>query len=180
MDIDTLIETCYTLVNERKEVLNTIKSNEEINTWQKDNMSFFRNQIEPYVFHYLIHQYGHQLDTFWKTHTFPKKSSKAFVIIERRPHPNWWFLLRNIAWAGPDLSLYIFCSDMNYQFIKTLLGDKAENVHVRVWFKGLATKEKGIEELNVTLKMPDFYTLIDAEYMLGVQLDSYFIQKIPD
>jgi len=128
----------------------------------------------------LNYQYGHKLDEFWKNHQFPKKSDKAFVIVERRAHPNWWFVLRNIAWAAPHFSLYIFCSDLNYDFIKTVLGDKADNVHIRIWFKGLADRHTGFMEANSTLKMPNFYKLIEAEYFINVHLDAYFLQKIPD
>lgn len=180
MDIDTLVETCYTLFNERQVVFKNVKNNEEAINWQKENLSFFRNQIEPYVFNYLNLNYGKQLDEFWKTHTFPKKSNRALVLIERRAHPNMWFTLRNIAWAAPNLSLYIFCSDMNYNFIKTLLGDKADNVHIIKWFRGLADKHTGIQEGAITLQMASFYDLIDAEYIINVHVDAYFIQKIPD
>jgi len=177
MDFNTLIETCYTLVNERQEVL---KTTNDITQWQKESLHYFRVQLEPYIFNYLIHQYGHTLDEFWKTHQFPKKSKYAFVIVERRIHPNWWFVLRNIAWAAPHFSLYIFCSDLNYNFIKTILGDKADNVHIRVWFKGLADKNTGFHEYNITFQMPQFYDLLDAEYIINFQMDSYFLQKIPD
>jgi hypothetical protein len=177
MDLDSLINVCYSLHNERQEALKT--SNDNIQ-WQKDSLHFYRLQIEPYVFNYLIHNYGHKLDEFWKTHQFPKKSKYAFVIVERRVHSNWWFVLRNIAWAAPHFSLYIFCSDMNYDFIKSILGDKADNVFIHKLFKGLADREKGFSDYNITFKTPQFYKMIDAEYFINFQMDSYFIQKIPD
>lgn len=180
MDFDTLIETCYTLYNEKQETLKLMKSKEDFIQWQKDTLHFYRVQIEPYVFNYMNYIYGDKLDEFWKTHQFPKKSNKAFVVVERRSHPNWWFLLRNIAWAAPHFSLYIFCSDLNYNFIKTVLGDKAENVHIIIWFKGLADRNTGFMEANYTFKIPHFYKLIDAEYVINVHLDAYFLQKIPD
>jgi len=180
MNIDSLISVCYSLHNERQEVLKTLTTDEEIEKWRKDTLSFFRNQIEPYVFNYLNHTHGYKLDEFWKTHQFSKKYKYAFVIVERRVHPNWWFILRNILWAAPHFSLYIFCSDMNYDFITTLLGDKVENVHIHKWFKGIADKEKGYMESNVTFKLAGFYKLIDADYCITVQMDSYFLQKIPD
>jgi len=177
MDIDSLINAFYSLYNERQEVLKT--SNDTIQ-WQKDTLHFYRIQLEPYVFNYLNYTYGHQLDKFWKTHHFPKKNKHAFVIIERRAHPNWWFVLRNIAWAAPHFSLYIFCSDLNYDFILSLLGNKAETVYIHKIFKGVADREKGYNESNLILRTPYFYKLIDAEYFINVHMDAYFIQKIPN
>jgi hypothetical protein len=177
MDLESLINICYSVHNERQETLKTSTDNLE---WQKESLHFYRNQIEPYVFHYLIHHYGHKLDEFWKTHQFPKKNKYAFVIVERRIHPNWWFILRNIAWAAPHFSLYIFCSDTNYDFIKSILGNKIDNVHICKWFKGYSDRQNAFLEYNISYKMPAFYKLIDAEYFINVQMDSYFIQKIPD
>lgn len=180
MNFDNVIEACYSVYNERQELLKTLSSEEDINKWQKDTLHFYRVQLEPYIFNYLNHTYSHTLDEFWKTHTFPKKADRAFVIVERRIHPNWWFVLRNIAWAAPHFSLYIFCSDLNYEFVKSLLGDKAKNVHIYNCFKGNPCRDKAIKEYNITLKLPDFYKQIDAEYCITCQMDSYFLQKIPN
>ena len=180
MDIDSLVSVCYSLHNERQELFKTLTTNEEIEKWTKDTLHFYRSKIEPYVFNYLNYTYGHKLDEFWKTHQFSKEYKYAFVIIERRVHPNWWFVLRNILWAAPQFSLYIFCSDINYDFIISLLGDKAENIHIYKWFKGIADATQGAMESNTTLKLSGFYKLIKAEYVLTVHLDSYFLQKIPD
>jgi hypothetical protein len=177
MDFENIIEACYSIYNERQELL---KTSEDINIWQKDTLHYNRTQLEPYIFNYLNHTYGQKLDEFWKTHTFPKKAEKAFVIVERRIHPNWWFVLRNIAWAAPHFSLYIFCSDLNYKFVKSILGDKADNVHIHKLFKGTADRDKALKEYNITFKIPKFYNIIDAEYFINFQMDSYFLQKIPD
>jgi hypothetical protein len=177
MDFDNVIEACYSVYNERQELL---KTSEDINKWQTDTLHYNRIQLEPYIFNYLNHTYGQKLDEFWKTHSFPKKADRAFVIVERRIHPNWWFVLRNIAWAAPHFSLYIFCSDLNYEFVKSLLGDKAENVHIINCFKGNPDRDNAFKEYNITLKLPDFYKQIDAEYCVIFQMDSYFLQKIPD
>jgi hypothetical protein len=179
MDIETIISACYSLYNERQEVKKTLTQKDVIQ-WQKDTLHYFRVQLEPYIFNYLNYNYGKQLDDFWKQHTFPAKSKYSFVIVERRCHPNWWFVLRNIAWAAPHFSLYIFCSDLNYEFIKTLLGNKINNVHIKIWFKGLADPSQALKDYSTTFQMPQFYKLIDSEYFINFQLDSYFIQKIPD
>ena len=171
MDFDSLIESCYSI---------WIEDNARGFQSEKETLSFFRTQLEPYVFNYLNHTWGAKLDDFWKNHTFPKKAKYGFVIVERRPHPNWWFILRNIAWAGPNMSLDIFCSDLNYDFIKTLLGSKADNVNIHIWFKGYADKATGYKQANITSKMPQFYSSIDTDYFIKVEMDSYFIQKIPE
>jgi hypothetical protein len=179
MEFDNVIEACYSAYNERQELLKGITTDDEAKIWQSDTLHFYRMQLEPYVFNYLNHTYGKKLDKFWKTHTFPKKADRAFVIVERRIHPNWWFVLRNIAWAAPHFSLYIFCSDLNYNFIKSILGEKADNVLINC-FKGNPGRDDAFKEYNITLKLPAFYKQIDAEYCIIFQMDSYFLQKIPD
>jgi hypothetical protein len=180
MNFEALIETCCSLSAERQIGRNSIKTVEDDNQWQKDTLHFYRTQLEPYVFNYLNITYGKQLDEFWQTHQFPKRAEHAFVIVERRCHPNWWFVLRNIAWAAPHFSLYIFCSDLNYDFIRVILGDKADNVHITKWFKGNVDRQKAFHEYNITFQIASFYKLIDAEYIINFQMDSYFLQKIPD
>jgi hypothetical protein len=180
MDLNSIIEACYSVYKERDELSKTLKTNDETLKWNKDTLHYYRTQLEPYVFNYLNLMYGQKLDEFWKTHQFPKKNKYAFVIVERRIHPNWWFVLRNIAWAAPNFSLYIFCSDINHDFIKTILGDKADNVNIINWYKGNPDRDTAFKEYNITFKMPSFYEKIDAEYLITVQMDCYFLQKIPD
>jgi hypothetical protein len=181
MNFDALIEVCHSLASETEMKYNTAQTADDGGEqWQKNTLCYYRTQLEPYVFNYLNMTYGQKLDEFWQEHNFPKKSRYAFVIVERRCHTNWWFILRNIAWAAPHFSLYIFCSNLNYDFVKAVLGNKAENVHINIWFKGSADKQKALYEYNMTFKMPAFYKLIDAEYMINFQMDSYFLQKIPD
>lgn len=180
MDINTLTEVCLEKVRERKSLLEDCKTEQEIKKWQGETLDKYRNDLEPYIWQYFIFNYGQKLDEFWKTHQFPKKSKYAWVLVERRCHPNWWCLLRNIAWAAPDFSLYIFCSDENYNFVKSLLGDKAENVHIKRWFKGFATRQEGKDHYAQTFKLPGFYKLIEAEYMIRVEMDTYIRKKIPE
>jgi hypothetical protein len=162
---ETLIDSEHNLKSKSKLDPNSIVLlSNEIEKSQKESHHYYRNQLEPYIFNYMILKYGQQLDKFWLNHQFPEKSKYAFVIVERRVHPNWWFVLRNIAWAAPHFSLYIFCSDLNYNFIKTILGDKAKNVHIFQWYKGIATLEQGFYDYSMTYLLPQFYNLIDADY----------------
>lgn len=179
MEIDAIVEAFYNKAREQNEVMSTSKSKDELKIKYKESLSRYRNDLEPYVFQYLTITYGKRLDAFWKTHQFPYKSNHAWVIVERRCHPNWWFFLRNIAWAGPTMSLYIFCSDENYEFLKILLGDKLHSVHLIQWFTGYADRAKAIAEYNHTMMSAELYEKIDAEYAIVAQLDTYLRFKIP-
>lgn len=139
-----------------------------------------RCDLEPHVYLFLEETYGPALREFWKTHTFPQKSRYAWMIVERRCHPNLWFVLRNIAWAGPNMALYIICSDENIDYLRSLLGDKAENVHLVPAFKGFANRDEGFKQMEKVMTHPDFYRHIDAEYILTFQTDCFFRKKIPD
>lgn len=171
MDMNTLTEAFL----EKARECQYFYKNQSTETLEK-----LRYDLEPYIWQYFMFKYGPKLDSIWKTHTFPEKSRHAWVIVERRCQPNMWFLLRNIAWAAPHLSLYIFCSDENYEFIKALLGDKVKTVHIIKWFKGFATRQEGKDQYAQTFKLPGFYKHIDAEYMLRAEPDTYLRHKIPD
>ena len=147
------------------------------NVEEKERLHHFRLTFEPYIFNLLLLRYGQKLDEFWKTY-HPKKSEKAFVIVERRCHPNFWFVLRNIAWANPDMSVYIFCSDVNIGFLKSLIGDK--DIHLIPVFKGSPGREEAIKEYNAFLTSCKMYEAIDAEWIIVVQMDVFIRRKISD
>jgi hypothetical protein len=180
MDIDTITEACLEKFREQKQRMPLNATQEEMRIYNMETYDKYRCDLEPYIWQHFMLRYGPQLDDYWKTHTFAKKSKYAWVIVERRSHPNWWFLLRNILWAAPHFSLYIFCSDQNINFVKALLGDKLKDVHVIQWYEGFASRQEGKDQYSVTFKLPSFYKHIDAEYMLGIQTDTYLRHKIPD
>lgn len=175
LGINPLLEACYSAIRERM-------SSPDYNTedWQKNTLSYFRNHLEPFVFQYVESQNGKMLTEFWKTYQFPVKSKRAWVITERRVHQNWWFLLRNIAWAAPDMALYIFCSENNMPYLRSLLGDKATNVHLIPWFSGFPSPTQQYKEFNDAWKTPELWKQIDAEYILRIELDCIVPCKIPD
>jgi hypothetical protein len=179
MKFETLIEIFYAHYHERVSVFPTNGTDSEKQDWQLKTLDMFRIQLEPFVYQYLEAKYGTAMDKHWATHTFPKTSSYALVIVERRCHPNWNFILKNAAWAAPYCSLYIFCSDLNEAVVRSYLGEKADNVHIIPWFKGSATREEGRAQTNLTFKSADFYRHIDAAYMLRFEMDTYFLQKVP-
>jgi hypothetical protein len=180
MDVDTLTEVCLEKKRELDKMRDNCTTKTEYDTCYKESLDRYRNDLEAYIWQHLLFNYGSKLDEFWKTHKFPKKSARAWVIVERRCHPNWWFVLRNIAWAAPDFSLYIYCSNDNYTFIRSLLGDKADTVHIIKWFESNVSRQTGKDEYAITFKLPGFYKLIDAEYLIRVEMDTYVRHKIPD
>ena len=150
---------------------------------QKNFLKTLRYGLEPYVYAHLEETYGQKLTEFWKTWTPPLRAAKAFVLVERRTHPNFWFVLRNMAWAAPDMAVYIFCSDENVNFIKTCLGDKLQYVNLQVVFKGNPPTDEAILEYS------DFYTNFTIyqflashgiEWILTVQMDVFFRKKLTD
>jgi hypothetical protein len=143
-------------------------------------LSIWRNRYDPAVFQILTQVYGPTLDAFWKTHTPPLNSKKAFVIVERRCHPNLWFILRNIAYFGRDWSIYIFCSKQNASYIADILGDKLANVHLNILFTEVVDAATGVREYNELLKLREFWGRIDAENICTIEMDCYLRKTIPD
>ena len=145
----------------------------------QDRLDALRLALEPYIYNYIIGRYMPYLNNFWKTYTPPKEANNAFVLVERRPHPNFEFILKNIAWADPKNSVYIFCSDLNLPFILAILGDKAPHYTIIPVFKGDVSREQGKMEYNILLTQAHFYKLIKAEYIITVQMDNFFRRKLP-
>ena len=143
-----------------------------------DILDINRRILEPFVYMYLMEHYGPMLREHWATYLPPTKSEHVFVIAERRAHPNFQFILQNIAWAGPHMAVYIFCSDENLGFVEALLGDKKEHFHVIPVFNGNPDREQGKIAYNQLLTDYRFYQLIDATYMLTVQMDNIIRKKI--
>jgi hypothetical protein len=143
-----------------------------------DILDINRRVIEPYVYMYLQQQYGPMLQDHWKTYLPPKQSEHVFVIAERRAHPYFPFILQNMAWAGPHMAVYIFCSEENQGFIRSILGDKASHYHIIPVFNGNPDREHGKRAYNNLLTDYRFYQLIDATYMLTIQLDNIIRKKI--
>lgn len=137
-----------------------------------------RRTLEPYIYHYLIQQHMPTLNKFWASYLPPKTSKYALVIVERRHHPNFEFILKNIAWAAPFMSVYIFCSDINREFISSLLGDKESSFNIVQVFSGNPSREEGKLDYDKLHVDPNFYRQIRTEYMLTVQVDCIFRRKL--
>jgi hypothetical protein len=164
--MDILYEVIQTEINQ---------SSSDITT----KLDRFRNILEPYIYNYLLTATHTKLSDSWKSYLPPTQSEYAAVIVERRHHPNFEFILKNLAWAAPYMSVYIFCSDQNRNFISSILKDKEQHYNIIQIFKGNPSREEGKYEYNRLLVSPTFYKQINAKYMLTVQMDCIFRRHIP-
>jgi hypothetical protein len=149
---------------------------------EKDSLRRLRINLEPYIFNYLSTTYYQTLQEHWNTYTPPLNSKYAYAFIERRCHPNIDFLLKNIAWANPTMSIYIFCSDLNENYIRALLGDKISNITIIQAFTGEASPQEGYKEFNKLLANIEYYECFDkeVEYIMTVQTDAFIRRKITE
>lgn len=138
-----------------------------------------RTALEPVVFGILQTKYGAFLKHFWDSYTPPLQTSKRIVLVERRRHPNFEFVLHNSAYYGQGWGITIICSDENYDSCKTIVGDKA-TVNLVPMFTGIGTPEEGKREYNQLLQTADFYRIFWDETLCFVEMDCYFRRKIPD
>ena len=178
MSIDVLWDLSLIEHNKIIKQINEAPTMEEKNRIWDKRCHILRYILEPYIYNYLLVNYGPALDRFWQTYKPPKKADNAFCIVERRPHPNFWYILRNIAWAAPQMSVYIFCSNENEDFIRTLLGDKAECYTIIPFFKGNPSREQGVQDYNNFYTDYRNYEMIDAKYIMTVQMDIFIRRKL--
>ena len=138
-----------------------------------------RMALEPLIFDILKRKYGNHLKKFWDQHTPPLGTNKRIVLIERRIHPNLAFVLYNAAYYGSTWAITIFCSDVNYEYCKSIVGDK-KTVSILPIFKGIGTPEEGKQQYNQLLQTADFYRDFLEDHLCFVETDCYFRRKIPD
>ena len=151
------------------------------NKSETETLDTLRIQLEPYIYHHLLSKYSSKFSEIWLNYIPPKHSNYAYVIVERRCHPNFEFILKNMAWANPNMSVYIFCSSENIDFIKTLLGSKKlPYFNIIQIFAKDQNREQGKKDYNNLLTSKQFYTYIEAEYILTIQMDVFIRQPIPD
>ena len=144
-----------------------------------ERLDVYRNVLEPYFYMYLTEKYGSMLQSHWESYLPPLISENAYVIVERRAHPNFRFVLQNMAWAAPHMSVYIFCSDENRAFIEAILGDKVDSFHIMEIFQGDVSREEGKNGYNHVMTDYHFYQAFNAKYILTIQMDNIIRRKIP-
>lgn len=141
-----------------------------------------RLALEPFIYDILKTKYGRTLDSWWKTYTIPKVSleDKTIVIVERRIHPNLWFLIRNLCYFCQGWSILFVCSKTNIHYIQEILEHNRNNCMFMVAFSDSPDRERAIQEYNRLLKDPNFYNSLPSENCLFVQTDTYLRKNIPD
>jgi hypothetical protein len=149
---------------------------ESYKTKSKEYLALWRGKYEVFVYDILKQRYGNFLNEFWKTYTVPLKSDRAFVLVERRCHPNLWFLLRNIAYFGQGWSIYLFCSKQNRDYCASLI--RGKNIHLITVFDEVVDSRTGILEYNELLKKRSFWEQIDAEHLCIFEMDCYLRKPI--
>lgn len=138
-----------------------------------------RMALEPLIYDVLTRKYGPFLKKFWDTHQVPVGTNKRIVIVERRIHPNLAFVLYNAAYYGPGWGITIVCSDSNYEYCKSIVGNK-ETVTVRPYFTGVGSPAQGKQEYNQLLQSKEFYSQFEETHLCLVETDCYFRRKIPE
>jgi len=140
----------------------------------------YRTTLEPYIYMHMAQTYGAMLEKHWATYLPPTKSDYACVIIERRCHPHFRFILQSVAWAAPYMSVYLFCSNENKAFLQALLGDKVGHYTLVETFAGAdVPRAQAIQDYNHLLTDVVFYQAIQAQYMMTVQMDNIFRRQLP-
>jgi hypothetical protein len=138
-----------------------------------------RMTLDPLIYDILKAKYWHPLQQFWENHTVPKQSHSTIVLIERRIHPNFAFLLYNAAYFARDFGIVILCSDMNYEYCKRICGKNATNVEIRPIFQGNPEPSVGKLEYNTLQKQKELYESLPGDYLLFLEVDCYLRKSIP-
>lgn len=140
-----------------------------------------RTQTEHLVYDVLKAKYMPRFNEYWNTCKIPSQpdSSGCIVLTERRIHPNLEFVLKNAAYYARGWSILIHCSDINYEYCKSLLGPHKDSIQVHISFTGNPSREQGIAEYNLFLGSSDFYTTIQTPNIVIMEMDTYFRKPIP-
>lgn len=136
-----------------------------------------RMALDPLIYDILKHKYGNLLEDFWKQHTIPKETHSYIVLIERRLHPNLAFVLYNAAYFNRDWGIVLICSDINYDYCKTICGEKG--VDIRPLFQGNPEPHIGKVEYNSLQQDPSFYRSLPGDQWIFMEVDTYFRKPVP-
>lgn len=148
-------------------------------TSHADALHKFHTEYEQPIFNLLRSKYLDKLKRWWQTYILPLPSDKSIVIYETRCHPNLEFLIYNLTYFARGWGLTIFCSDANYTFIKTILGNNSKNADLQVVRKDEGGKEVR-DEYNKFTKSIEFWNLFRCSHVLMSEMDSYLRRPIPD
>jgi hypothetical protein len=144
---------------------------------EKTQLHHNRIHYEPFIFDWLRKHTLPTLQEFWEQHSPPLTATKTICIIERREHPNFEYILKNVCYYCRDWSITIICSNENYSYVKRFVQDKPATI--LPLFEGFGTPEQGKLEYNELLQTENFWTGIDAEFILTVEMDCYLLRPLP-
>jgi len=139
-----------------------------------------RTRLEPLVFDILKRKYFRFLEEFWQKNSVVTNSDKSIVIIERRIHENLAFILRNVFYFAPSWNITVICSDINYDYLKTICTNNKDNVLLLPLFSGSPDRDTARNEYNNLLKSVKFYETLPFEHLFIVQTDSYLRKHIDE
>jgi len=137
-----------------------------------------RMHLEPLIYDILKIKYYTIFDKFWNENSIPKNSNKAIVLVERRIHENLAFILRNMFYFARYWSIVVICSDINYNYLKSICGNN--NVKLLQLFEGNPDRDKGRKEYNDLLKSLEFYEMLPYEHLFFVEMDTYLRKPIDE
>jgi len=138
-----------------------------------------RMELEDPIFNYLRSKYGKVLKDAFISMTIPATSTNTVLLVERREHPNIEFVLHNFMYFCKGFSLTIVCSDANEEYIRKIVGNHAATTSILPLFKGVGTRQEGIDEYNTLFTTQSFWESIDADYILSIQTDCYLRKPLP-
>ena len=139
-----------------------------------------RMNLEVLIFDILKKRYGGIFHDFWKRYNVPTDSNKSVVIVERRIHPNLAFLLYNAAYFCRGWNITIICSDINYEYCRTICENNLKNITIYPYFKGNPSPDIAKKEYNDLMCDVDFYHSFQTEFLLFMETDSYLRRPIPE
>jgi hypothetical protein len=135
--------------------------------------------MEERIFTILKYKYLNYLKEWWFAYQVPKVSDKSIVIVERRIHPNLEFILYNSAYFARNWAITIVCSDINIDYIRSLLGPNIDSVKLIQMFEGNPAPAVGKNEYNYLLQSSEFYEAMPSENLLMMEMDTYLRKPLP-
>ena len=135
--------------------------------------------MEERIYTILKNKYLDYFRNWWLNYTVPKVSDKSIVIVERQIHPNLEFILYNAAYFACDWAITIVCSDINIDYIRSLLGPNIDSVQLIQMFEGNPEPAVGKREYNYLLQRCEFYEALPSENLLIMEMDTYLRKKLP-
>jgi hypothetical protein len=145
-----------------------------------EDMHSKRTKLEPLIYDILKNKYYNIFDEFWEKNIVKTDTNKSIVIIERRIHENLAFLIRNMFYYARDWSITVLCSDINFEYLKSITTHNSSNVLLLPVFIGNPDRDTARNEYNTLLKQAEFYRLLPFEHIFIVQTDTYLRKKIDE